>query len=55
MSVKKVKHLTTVLVMDHVSLLTSVWLIILVKMAVHVLLLEMVLVIDASVHCPTLD
>ena len=54
MSVKKVKYLT-VLVMDHVSLLTSVCLIILVKMVVHVLLLEMVLVIDVPVHHLTLD
>ena len=50
-----VKHLIIVHVMDHVSLMTSVWLIILVKMVVHVLLLTMVVVTDAPVHCTTLD
>ena len=49
------KHLV-VPVMDHVSLLISVWLLILVKMVAHVLLpLMMVAVIYVSVPCPTLE
>ena len=55
MSVEKAKHLV-VPVTDHVSLLISVWLLILVKMAAHVLLLlMMVAVIFASVPCSILD
>ena len=50
---EKVKHLAF-LVMDHVSLSISVWLLVLVRMAEHVLLLMMV-VIDVPVHYSTLD
>ena len=53
MCVEKVKHLI-VPVMDHVSLLTSVWLLVLVKMVVHVSLF-VALVIIASVRHPMLD
>ena len=47
------KHLV-VPVMDHVSLLISVWLLTLVKMVAHVLLL-VILATVASVHHSTLD
>ena len=53
MCVEKVKHLI-VPVMDHVSLLTSVWLLVLVKMVVHVSLF-VALVIIVSVHHSILD
>ena len=53
MCVEKVKHLI-VPVMDHVSSLTSVWLLVLVKMVVHVSLF-VALVIIASVHHSILD
>ena len=55
MCVEKVKHLV-VPVMDHVSLLISVWLLILVKMVAHVLiLLMMAVVIYVSAPFPILD
>ena len=53
MSAEKVKYLV-VHVMDRVSLLISVWLLVLVKMVAHVLLLMMV-VIDVPVRYSTLD
>ena len=52
MYVEKVKH-QTALVMDRAIKLISA--VTLVKMVAHVLLLVMVLVIDAPVHCTTLD
>ena len=53
MSAEKVKYLV-VHVMDRVSLLISVWLLVLVKMVEHVLLLMMV-VIDVPVRYSILD
>ena len=49
MCVEKVKHLI-IPVMDHVSLLTSVWLLVLVKMVVHVLLFVALVIIASVPH-----
>ena len=52
MHVEKGKH-QTALAMDHVTKLISAFTF--VKMAVHVLLLMMVVIIDVPARCSTLD